>query len=146
MLTSKITQELPLPHEPGAVITVRLLSGEQLKRARQARAREALKAYGELSASVDLSTLPSQAQDSAAVLEADPLASYDVGTLLAAGIVAWTYEEPVTPETIADLDEVTMDYVARALLPPARSEGERGEGSAVSTTTSKATAPRPTNG
>ncbi|MCK9497188.1 MAG: hypothetical protein M0R75_17085, partial [Dehalococcoidia bacterium] len=67
---------------------------------------------------------------------ADPLKDYDQGSLLRAGIVSWSYDVEVTPDTIDALDERTARWCAEAIVAYTkgdRTEEERGEGSSPST-------------
>jgi len=132
MLTNTVTQTLELPHEPGTTITVRMLSGEQLKAARQVKVKQSLQTIVDLQG-LDLTQLQTAAAESAKDLEADPLAEYDVRTLVHAAVVAWSYAEPVTPENVSALDEVTQDYIAREAIPATRSEADRKNGRASGT-------------
>ena len=156
-LTSKLTEEISLPHEPGTIITIRKLSGPQIDRAREIRAEKVqeggfkaiqrLTALGtDVSEALWASRKPTAEQPpeiaeaiseaeaitSETGLELDPLLIYDRDTLLLCGIVAWTYPEPVTPEHILDLDAETCDYVARAIAPQARREADRKNGTPAS--------------
>ncbi len=129
MLTNQVTQILELPHEPGTTITVRMLSGEQLKHARQVKVKQSLQTVVDLQG-LDVSKIAEAARESNAELEADPLAEYDIGTLVHASVVGWSYDAPVTPENVSALDEETQDYLARAAIPEVKSETDRKNGRA----------------
>ena len=50
------------------------------------------------------------------VPDVDMRASYAVIPLLQACVLAWSYDEPVTPENVADLDPVTAAALVTALM------------------------------
>jgi hypothetical protein len=133
LLTSKVTETLYLPHEPGEWITVRLLSGAQIKEAREQRALAAIKMQQALSG-LELKVTDAQRAEAEAALKADPVASYDRATLLRYAIVGWSYyDTPPTLEDIADLDEETAQYVAERVIPQERSETDQGNATRPST-------------
>lgn len=137
MLTRNVTERVDLPHEPGQFVVVRHLNWLQIEEAKRARTRAVLERAREVQDLIGVVQAASpevvaQATDAAA---ADVLSGYDAATLLREGVTGWSYPEPVTPENVADLDEVTKDLVARAvvLLFSRRSEEESKNGSAPST-------------
>lgn len=136
-LTHRIVKRVELEHEPGQWIQVRMPSLAILDRARQARSRQAI----ELVAGIDLSQLRPSASQASAASEPD----YDWQVLLSGCILAWSYEDSVTPENVAELDAVTV-RVLMAELVPTENEAERKNGSGGSTTPLTVVAPRPTSG
>jgi hypothetical protein len=129
-LTKTQTRLVEIPHEPGETMTLRILPWKKLQEAAREQQTVAIHRMrdmgGELAATIQKAR-QEQAQ-SAQPVEADPLLDYDRATLLRAGIVGWTYEVPVSPEAIDDLDEVTADWAAREILRPSlRSEEERAQ-------------------
>lgn len=143
MLTRGITQRIELPHEPGQWVEVRALSGLQLDTSRDARLLKAVHLAREMGPALQAPLADQETR--AAVIEAarDPLNDYDRRALLHAGIIAWSYDAPVTLDNIDDLDDETMTVVARALLPPQRTEADRKNGSAQPTSSSRAMTPKP---
>jgi hypothetical protein len=134
LLTSKVTDTIALPHEPGEWVTVRMLSGAHLKEAREQRALTAIKMQQALSG-LELKVTDAQRAEAEAALKADPVASYDRPTLLKHAIVGWSYYEGApTPEDIADLDEQTAQYLAERVIPQERSEADQGNATGPSTT------------
>lgn len=147
MLTHKIIRRVELPHEPGAWIDVRQLSYLQLDFAREIGATQALERMGKITpelrqqlAEARVAIARAQGDDVSVLVAGDPLAGYDVQTLLQAGIVAWSYDDPVTPQSVDELDEKTADYVARELVPQEEPEADRKNGSSRSTKRSKVSA------
>jgi len=150
MLTKHVTRPVPLPHEPGQEVTIRMLSWLQIQEARTARLRALLARARDVADLVP--TFQAAVQNGATAVvaapaSADALADYDAGTLLRLGVVGWTYEDPVTPENIDDLDEETKDVVARAIVGCFRRDREaQKNGSAPSTSPSAGRRARPTTG
>lgn len=133
-LTRGQTEEVAIPHEPGHWLRLRKLSWTQLDEARRAKGRkvlrnmandpEAVKLLAEvqaINADKPAATTPAEAL----TVPADPLDEYDQQTLLEFGVVGWSYDEDVTPESIADLDEVTAEWAARQVLPKPKTPEER---------------------
>ena len=152
MLTSKIRRRIELPHEPEQWVEVRQLSYLQLDLARDVFQMRNMDRLGRLDASTRQQLAEMQLarfQNSATVAEVvadDPLIGYDVQTLLQAGVIAWSYDEAVTPESVDQLDEATAEYVARELVPKTESETDRKNGSPNSTRPSTAAARHRGNG
>jgi hypothetical protein len=71
-----------------------------------------------------------------------PADTFDVLTVLRNGIAAWSYDELPTDENIEALDQETVDVVLAAILPQPKTEADRKNGSASSTSPSSAKAPR----
>lgn len=124
-LTRHITRQIEVPHEPGQFFVVRKLSWQQLEEAQEARVDATLRRLAETGkAFASLRDLRADA----AVADPDPLNAFDRATLLRHGVVAWSYDAEVTPETLADLDEPTAAWAAREILALAtapRSEADR---------------------
>ena len=133
-LTRGQTFDEPIPHEQGEWIKFRRLSWTQLDEARKAKGRkvmrniasdpEAVKLLAEVQ---NINSASPAAPDPAAALTVppDPLSDYDQEMLLRLGIVEWSYDEPVSPEAIGDLDEETAEWAARKLLPKPKTTDER---------------------
>jgi len=51
-----------------------------------------------------------------AVLAANPLSNYDIDVLLRAGVIAWSYDEKLTPQALGELDEETRTWAATEIL------------------------------
>ena len=155
MLTSKVREKVELPHEPGQWIEIRQLSAQHLQEAREARAEFNLRAgrrFFEMlqmrkTAGLDEPTAePETPDEDVPEPEDNPLLNFDAFTLLKHGIVAWSYKEPVNVGNIADLDEETVELVARRIAPRPRTEDERKNVSTNSTKPSKGEDQPPTTG
>lgn len=125
MLTKGITDKRDIPHEPGEWIEIRKLSWKQLDGSRDARQASVFGNVKAMGAEV-MGALPQRCrrcgedkhkgqcpapEDRADASAADPTNDYDQGSMLHAGIVAWSYEEPPSQANIDTLDEVTAAWV-----------------------------------
>jgi hypothetical protein len=116
MLTSKVTRQSNIPHEEGEWFRFRMLSGRQLEEASDritAKYMATVRAIG-------TESLQALAKDATEATEPevprDPVASYDVETLLKYGVVAWSYQDKLSPQMLSDLDDVTRVWAAREIL------------------------------
>lgn len=120
------TIQIDLPHEPGEFIKVIPPGYTTLNLARDARIRKHIliaKELGQLQRAADP---PAPVDPNAPPPEPpDPLAQFDLDTLLETCIVGWSYPEKVTVETIHQLDEVTAEYVGRQLVRKPETETDR---------------------
>lgn len=148
MLTSRAPVErIELPHEPGEWVDVRMLSSEQIKRARMAAQREGIAYMRDLGGELvrELQSIAPGGERAAEAEEiraeiavetaTNPLAGLDRLTLLEEGIVKWSYYDtkPLAKD-IADLDEETAQYIAERIAPRPRTAADQKNGSAPSTT------------
>jgi len=127
IFASHTQQTIALPMDPPHTVTIRKLSGRSLEQAREAQQLAAvahLQAMGGAAFQRDLNALGSPAAVAALVAkaQANPLQTYDRYTVLAKGIVAWSYDtQSLTPvdgriPAIDDLDGETAGFLARAIL------------------------------
>ncbi|MPZ13982.1 MAG: hypothetical protein GEU73_06095 [Chloroflexi bacterium] len=138
-LVRGITRRVELPSEPGEWIEVRLLSWVERKEAREVRLSAIIRDAHALGPELRASIRETQ-QDSSGQAPVDPLAAYDHETVLTRGIVAWSFDAEVSPETIRLLDEPTALVALRAILQiDTESEADRKNGSSRSITPSQAT-------
>lgn len=115
-LANRIEFTENVPHEEGQWFKFRRLSAKQLEAAKDARQRAALGSVKEMP---ELFAAIRSTRDEARAETAprDPLEQYDRWALLKAGLVDWSYDVPLTPEAIEELDEETLDWAARLLIP-----------------------------
>lgn len=116
MLTSRVTKQVDIPHEPGEWLTIRMLPGKKLDEAREERERAVFGKLRALGGEVLRETQGMSRREAREVLEADPLEQYDIDVLLRAGIVGWSYEERFSPTVTEDLDEYTRRWAAEEIL------------------------------
>lgn len=131
-LTHKVIERYPLPVE-GEWVEMRMPSKAILDRARMVKAKQAIS----LMAGVDFGAIRS-ATATAEVDDAsqEPGSAYDWILLFSECFTAWSFDEPVTKENIAELDEASVNYLLAQLF-PAETVEERKKGSNNSTHTSK---------
>lgn len=112
MRVTGVTKWIEIPHEPGERLQIRMLTWEQLQQASEARTVALTRMVKALAEVRDL--LPARDTPAAGAGNADPLAGFDRGTLLASGLVGWSYDDG--PANGAELDDVTAEFAARAIL------------------------------
>jgi hypothetical protein len=123
IFASYVTKIVPLPFDDGQTVTIQKLSGKALAACRQASIAtsvEFVRSMGGAAFGRELAAVKAAA-DGAELAGADgngsdPLRRYDRSLVLAKGVKAWTYSEPLTPEAIDDLDEQAADFLAREIL------------------------------
>lgn len=128
MITSNVTTDIDLPHEPGVKITIRMLSHGALKKARDVRMSDLAQMIGK----IDMSTIPSgrdAEKEADEEQERDPLIGYDLTTVLHKGIKAWSYPEKLNPENIDELDDETAQFIGREIVKLSRRDRKTGEAS-----------------
>jgi hypothetical protein len=125
IFASYVTRTVPLPFDVPHTVTIQKLSGRHVALARD-KAREArtvasvqlVKTMGGAAAVADVAGLD-QSSAVAAELDrrrTDPAQLYDRPTVLAKGVTGWTYDEPLTPDRLADLDEQASEFLFHAIL------------------------------
>lgn len=144
IFASRIQRVVEIPFDVPHTVTIQKLAGRHVEKAREAgqfASADRLKGMGGIAFQRELSALHSTASDETAALvakaQADPLNTYDRATVLQRGIVAWTYDEPLTRDAdgripaIDDLSDEASDFLARAILEltlPARDEASKKKG------------------
>lgn len=133
MLVSREPITVEIPHEPGQWIGFCKLSWKQFKQARKKAEKENREVIRELGGEILKALQVEGGEKRARKLideqEYDPR-TYDTEELLLAGIVSWSYEAEVNPETVAALDKQTSDWAVRKLIdlnrPPSEGEEKKG--------------------
>ena len=112
MLTDGITKKVSVPHEENEWVEIKMLGWAALRQAGEENTRRVIanarNLGGELMASLKDAAAPQA--------EADPLAGYDLGVLLRAGVVAWSYKKEPTPSALDSLDIPTAEWLAREIV------------------------------
>ncbi len=116
MLTSRIVKQVEIPSEPGEWLKLRMLPGKKLEEAREVQADKQLAVFRKMGAEGIKALREFNPQQAAEELKADPLAAYDIDTLLRAGIVGWSYDEPFAPTKVEELDETVRRWAVEELL------------------------------
>lgn len=139
VFTSLVTSVIPVPGDSPNSITIRKLAPKHLKEARdivaEARAaewRKTMREMMDIGGPAVISELQNElrkamglnakgddvadAEAPSAQSPANPLADYDVVTLLRHGVIGWSYERERTVESYEDMDEDVRDAVATEIL------------------------------
>ena len=119
IFASYVSRVVPLPFDEPHTVTIQKLSGKALAEARQAAIAASVafvKALGGAAFGRELAAATAGREDAATVTAGgeDPIRQYDRLTVLAKGVTAWTYDEPLA--RIDDLDEQAADFLFRAIL------------------------------
>jgi len=148
MFASRVTRDVEVQDADGVVIvTVRKLSARSLEKAREVRSAQQLGSLKNASKELLLVMRSGEVEAAAAQLAARREAeakdlkvrarsrydAHDRESVLNAGIVRWSCQEPVSPDNISDLDEGAAQQLHEAILdlslPPLDpAEAEAAEG------------------
>lgn len=128
MLTKGMTKRLELPHEPGQWIEVRELSFMAIRRAKEKAMLDQSRFLKELKPFLDDDVEERATEAASKARKRDPLLDYDLGVLMQEAVIAWSYDDKVTRESVLWLDQRTAEYVARAVIPAPETEDERKNG------------------
>ena len=123
MLVSE-TRRVDIPHEPGAWVELKELSGRQLRKNREKKTWTLMAKVNEAGGFEKLPKTPEGTEQ-----KPDPLMAYDLDDLLEKGIVSWSAPEPVTPEAIERLNDETERFIAFELIPGAEDDEAVKKGS-----------------
>ena len=104
MFASRITKEVRIGKD---TVTIRALSGRAKERAQQATMTRAASMLAQVGGADAVRSAPS---------ERDPASAFDQQTVLREGIISWTADEPVTDETVGDLETEAADSLCREIL------------------------------
>jgi hypothetical protein len=120
VFTSKVTRTLNVPHDEGQTITIRKLAPRHLEAAAKEAQRTAMAEFRDMGGAAfmqELAALKSDKSEAdAAPAVADPVGLFDRVTLLSKAVTAWSYEEAIDVDTLAELDEETQAWLAREVL------------------------------
>lgn len=116
MLIGTVVAKLDIPHEPGEWVEVRKLNHKTLARAAAVRSEAGISSMKALGA--ELLTALRQARDEVKEAVTAPVTvdAYDRDLVLQGGVVRWSYAQPVTPESLGDLDDVTAKWLASEIV------------------------------
>ncbi len=121
---SRHTTTVSLPTDPTESITIRKLAGGVLERAQAVHLADTVAGRSPRGwAGIFQRALEAGIATNADALKLlqDPLSGYDRYTLVKGGVTAWTYQDegkpkPVSAETVADLDDEAMEFLAVAIM------------------------------
>lgn len=119
IFASRTQATIPLTLDEPHTITIRKLTGRELERAQADNMKNVVAGRDGRTWSTSLrkvlaNSLSSEADVKVAV--ADPLNGLDRFTVILAGLISWTYEEPVSVATVDDLDDDAAEFIARAVM------------------------------
>ena len=108
--------EVTPPWEPGATFGLRLLAWPERDEAQLARTRRSFAVMEGIDPDI-MAALPQRAEDATATPSSDdPLDEYDLGTLLKYGLASWSYEQDLTEQNKAMLDDRTAKWIGREII------------------------------
>lgn len=111
-IVTGLTKRLPIPHEKGQWIIIRQLSWRQKEKASEAKTDSVL-AWAKTMGAELMREIQSAASRPATL---DPADSYDKALVLRFGITDWSYETPLSPDAIDELDDVTAAWAVGEIL------------------------------
>ena len=144
LVTKDRTEQLSIPGEDGQWMQFRRLSWLEMVEAAETAERRSVKKMTQLGSEVvgaifashdakqamktAAATAETDGDGDATPTKAPTVGSYDRESLLESGIVAWSYEEKVSPKTIKQLDAETARWAAEQVfeLSRERTKEERG--------------------
>jgi len=113
-------QTIPIPFDPPQTVTIRALTGREMDAAQAEHLKALVSGQTTRGWAALFKRRVSEGvvQTDADVQQElrDPLLGFDVYTIVAAGVVGWTYNTPVTPEALADLVYAAVDFFARQIM------------------------------
>lgn len=117
------TISVAVPHEEGVEFTLRSLSHKVLRNAAKAYLKDVTKDLADLDIGKLRDAIKTGDLDQDVTTEAnsqDADYGYDPDMILEAGIVSWSYEQAVNPQTIGELDQTTADWAFRQIVDMSR--------------------------
>lgn len=118
---SQVEKMIPIPFDLPNEVTIKKLPGRHLEKAKNAFLASLVAGVQERGGAQvqkemqDLWNDP-KAAEQVEQIKADPLNGYDKYVLIEHGLVTWTYRQQVSAESIGDLDEDMVDWLAREIL------------------------------
>ena len=119
IFASRIQQTIELPFDPPHTVTIRKLAGRHVETAKQEHHFALMTNVKRLGGLVEFRktlTTVDDAPAQVADVQRDWTRVFDRTVVLEKGIAAWSYDDPPTAETIADLDDQASAFLFRAIL------------------------------
>jgi hypothetical protein len=108
--------EVSPPWEPGASFGLRLLAWPERDEAQLAKTRRSFAVMEGIDPEI-MAALPKRTEDATAPAASDdPLDDYDLGTLLKYGLATWSYEQELSEQNKAMLDDRTAKWLGREII------------------------------
>jgi len=136
VITSKMTDTIEHPDEPGISFTIRKLSHHQLAMAEDARIESVAKRAKAFSG-IDLPEGDDEMKARAKAEAELPENKYDRTTVLRYGITEWTYSDELNEANVRELDESTAKWLFAVIVnfsTRSRDEGEASGSNSMPTT------------
>ena len=133
MALRNITKQVPVPNEPGEWVCFRIPGWRVLEESKKIKTRQSMANIRDLGGDIYKAIQEARTDTAVASVAADPLAEYDLDSLLKSGIKEWSYVDddgkpiPVTPENIGALDDATAKWAARVIIGAEESESLKNE-------------------
>jgi hypothetical protein len=103
------------PWEPAASFGLRLLAWPERDEAELAKTRRSFAVMEGVDPEI-MAALPQRSDTTVPTPSEDPLDDYDLGTLLKYGLVKWSYEQDLTEQTKALIDDRTAKWLGREII------------------------------
>jgi hypothetical protein len=130
IFASRTQKTIDLPFDPPHTITIQKLAGRHLGKAREAWLEDlytGVRNRGGASAQKEMQALfqdrdegkgdkKSEAAEAIEKVQADPLNGLDKFTVVRFGVKAWSYDLLVSPESIDDMDDQAVDFIATEIM------------------------------
>lgn len=124
IFTHRVTQELEVPDtDPVQRITIRKLAGRHLETAAVEAQRKSLDNVRHMGGPAMVKEFlamrepkPASTPETVEAVAADPMSGYDPISLAQQAVVSWTFEEPLTPTAIEEMDDDTLGWLSAAVL------------------------------
>jgi len=107
---SSVTHKRDVPHEEGQWIEFKELGWRSFEAAREVRARQGLMNFRELGPEFLKGAQASPADEETSTKKAEFKDTYDMGMILRASIIAWSYEAECSEANIDELDQKTAEW------------------------------------
>lgn len=129
-IVTNVTKRVEIPHEPDQWMEIKKLSWRQLEATKDAQTNALLARMKSLGGDM-VKALQGAVEDQ----KQKPGTQHDRGGVLNCGIVAWSYDVPVTPANVDALDEETAAWAVEEILAlnAPRTDEERKNGLSPST-------------
>jgi|SRR5215471_2963539 len=119
VFASQTTTTIPVPHDPPQTVTIRKLRGREVEDAQAGNMRDFLsnRIRWQTTVQAMMKKAGGVDGDDLQVALHDPLIGYDRYIVIKAALLGWTYTDHTpTADEIDDLDDETIDFIARAIL------------------------------
>ena len=129
MIIKEKTKSLPLEHEPGESLTIRMLTWVELEEARSLKSETVIKPFikmggAELRELMSPDDVPSDDDGE----KPDAMPELDKAFTLHKGIVGWSYDAPLNDANIDHLDYETSEVAYKAIRDFSQRSTAQGEG------------------